>query len=694
MQSGRILICLIILVPGMIPAGTVAGTRQVVVGIYDNAPLAAYRSNGQAEGIFPDILAYIAEKEAWHLKYRSGTFSECLSRLDSGSIDLMVAVAYVPERTERYRFNTEAVISNWAQLYRREGAGIRGLVDLNGKRLGVVRGDIYYEKLKRVDDTLNIRPVYIEVSSYQDVFDALDAKSVDAGVVSRTYGRHHDDRYRVFKTPINFGHVELHFAAPLNTNRDLIEAIDRHLVQLKNQKHSVYYRSIDLWLEGVRKLVFPGWLRPIWVIAIIGAVLLTLTGGTMILRWQVKTRTEALRETLAAGERIESELRIAHDIQMELLPMEFPPFPGRKEFDLYADIVSAREVGGDFYDYFMLDNNHLCFLIGDVSDKGVPAALFMAKAKTLIKAYAGSTREPDEILEKANRELFTESFMFVTCFCGVVNISDGNLCYTCAGHNPPLLIRQDGSASFLADTDDAALGIEPDWQFKTARITLGPGDDLLMYTDGITEAYDHQTRMFTENRLKKVAQQCHQQPLKDLVDGVRSAVEIFADGAPQRDDITILGLRFFGPDGRRVKSVLTLRNRFSEIERLAEAVIALGEAFGLDDEMVGEIRLALEEVVTNIIKHGYGDEGDHEIEVRFNASRDSVAFTIIDDAPPYNPLDRAKPGLDKDFDERDGGGLGICLMQRLMDDVEYRREGTRNLLVMTKRIPAIGKDRI
>jgi len=192
---------------------------------------------------------------------------------------------------------------------------------------------------------------------------------------------------------------------------------------------------------------------------------------------ELRKSIKNLTETTAAKERIESELKIARDIQMGMLPKIFPPFPDRSEFDIYATIEPAKEVGGDFYDFFFIDDDHLYFVIGDVSGKGVPASLFMAVTKTLIKAKTGRDMPPDEILTRVNKELCADndSNMFVTIFCGVLNTRTGEVFYSNGGHNLPYLIYSHGGVEPLENTGGMALGIMEDVKYRTRKITLRTG---------------------------------------------------------------------------------------------------------------------------------------------------------------------------------------------------------------------------
>jgi sigma-B regulation protein RsbU (phosphoserine phosphatase) len=255
-----------------------------------------------------------------------------------------------------------------------------------------------------------------------------------------------------------------------------------------------------------------------------------------------------LTETTAAKQRIESELSIAAHIQRSMLPSTFPAFPHRNEFDIYAVMHPAKEVGGDFYDYFFLDDDHLCLVVGDVSGKGVPAALFMSVTKYLIEAAVGMDDPPDRALARVNRHLAdnNESCMFVTIFMGILNVKTGEFLYANAGHNPPLLWDGDREPSFLNPPGGPVVGIMDDAVFTMDRLTFTPGTVLLAYTDGVTEAFSAEGSAFSDERLLESVAPVRQQSVKDITDALLAAITSFCVGAPQADDITVLALRF-GP---------------------------------------------------------------------------------------------------------------------------------------------------
>ncbi len=255
-----------------------------------------------------------------------------------------------------------------------------------------------------------------------------------------------------------------------------------------------------------------------------------------------------LTETTAAKQRIESELAVAARIQRSMLPSKFPGFPEHKEFEIYAVMEPAKEVGGDFYQFFLVNEHQLCFVIGDVSDKGVPAALFMAVTSSLIKAMAHQGSRPDRILTRVNAELIpgNDSCMFVTVFCGILDLRTGEVLYANAGHDAPLLATPDNAITSLDPPDGPALGIMDGIVFKMNRLQMKPGHVLFAFTDGVTESFNPGGEPFSEDRLRKQLVDIRQKTVKEIVDGVRMEMGLFAEGASQNDDITMLALKFTG----------------------------------------------------------------------------------------------------------------------------------------------------
>jgi sigma-B regulation protein RsbU (phosphoserine phosphatase) len=269
----------------------------------------------------------------------------------------------------------------------------------------------------------------------------------------------------------------------------------------------------------------------------------------------LKAYISNLAETTAAKERIESELKIAHTIQMNFLPKRFPPFPEKEEFEIFAVLEPAKEVGGDLYDFFLIDEEHVFFSIGDVSGKGVPAALFMAVTKTLMKGIASQTVSPSMALSMVNQELCkdNDASMFVTVFCGILNFKTGELLFANAGHNFPILISSGSEIRWLESPPGFLLGIMEDTQYETSRMILTPGDTLFLYTDGVTEAMNSQQAFFSDPALIETIARCpDQQTPEALIDCALKAVKAFTGEEPQSDDITMLALHYRGKGSRKV----------------------------------------------------------------------------------------------------------------------------------------------
>lgn len=244
---------------------------------------------------------------------------------------------------------------------------------------------------------------------------------------------------------------------------------------------------------------------------------------------------------------IRNDLNTAREIQMGILPKTFPPFPDRKEFDLYASMVAAKEVGGDFYDFFMIDQDHLGFVIGDVSGKGIPAAIFMAVSRTLIRATGLKGMDAAECMYYANNLLCNESVasMFVTVFYGILNTKTGELDYVNAGHNPPYLLRHGGGVEKLESTGDIILGCFEEYTFHRRSATLKPGEGILLFTDGVTEAFNRQEEIYGEPRLENLLAALGPASVRNIVEGVMGDVTTFSEGVAQSDDITLLALKYF-----------------------------------------------------------------------------------------------------------------------------------------------------
>ena len=397
-----------------------------------------------------------------------------------------------------------------------------------------------------------------------------------------------------------------------------------------------------------------------------------------------------LIEAYIEKERLEEGLKLAHDIQMSMLPKTFPPFPERRDLDIFAAITPAKKVGGDFYDFFFLDENRLCFAIGDVSGKGVPAALFMAVIKTVFKAIAGRVQNSSETLSTVNREICrdNDAQMFTTLFCGILDTRTGEINYSNGGHNPPYHIARDGVQQ-VPKTGGRLLGLIEETTYSESRMVLGSGETLFLYTDGVTEAMDPAEQFFSERRLESILAQTKFASAREQIEHLTGQITLFAAGAEQSDDITTLAIRYLGPAGSNNGELqFTLKNNIAEIARLGERLGEFAAVHQLTPNVLHDLNLALEEAVTNIISHGYSDHREHDILVRMRVEAGAVIVELKDDARAFNPLTAPEADVSAPLEERAAGGLGIHLMRKLMDRIEYQRLEDGNLLIMKKNLEA------
>ena len=403
----------------------------------------------------------------------------------------------------------------------------------------------------------------------------------------------------------------------------------------------------------------------------------------------ITERREMEAQLTAAKERMEEELNIGRDIQMSMVPVDWPAFPERKEFSIYATLQPAHEVGGDFYDMFLIDDDHLCFVVADVSDKGVPAALFMAVSKTLIKSHAVADLSPASILTAVNSELaeHNESSMFVTIFLCVLEVSTGQLVYTNAGHNPPYIKTSGHGLITLDQRHGPVAGAVDGVAYGENRQQLDPGDYVIMFTDGVTEAMSPERELYSEERLEELLEGADLVSTEHAVDLIFDSVVEHADTAEQSDDITILALAFEGIPGEHAHRLdLVIPNRIEEVATVLTGFEEFAASHGLDDSIRRTVLLVLDDLVNNVVSYAFHSAADHDIEISVELSPHRLAITIADDGIPFNPFGIETPQVDASLEERDIGGLGIHLVMTLMDEYNYSRRGGKNVVTIVKNL--------
>ena len=414
-------------------------------------------------------------------------------------------------------------------------------------------------------------------------------------------------------------------------------------------------------------------------------VILLLIGLAMVVLLIIRAvrNMKKIHAITTTNERMENELHIAREIQMAMIPKTFPPFPDRTDLDFAASIVPAKEVGGDLYDFFIRDEK-LYFCIGDVSGKGIPASLVMAVTRSLFRATSAHETTPQRIVTAMNDTMAesNENNMFVTFFCGVLNLTTGHLRYCNAGHNPPLILTDD--IQVLPVKENIPLGILHGFAFSEQELQLHHDDSLLLYTDGLTEAENMQLQQFGLDRVEGVlrTRRNSQQHLEAL----QKAVADFVGEAPQNDDLTMLFIHYLHKEDTPQERHLVLHNDIQQIPQLADFVETIAQEKQLDQSMAMGINLALEEAVSNVILYAYPKETDGLVDVEAFLRKDSLEFIIVDSGKPFDPT--AAPAIDPNApaEERPIGGLGIHLVRQLMDSVSYERKDGKNYLKMTKKL--------
>jgi sigma-B regulation protein RsbU (phosphoserine phosphatase) len=396
-----------------------------------------------------------------------------------------------------------------------------------------------------------------------------------------------------------------------------------------------------------------------------------------------------LQETTIEKERYSSELRVASKIQMDMLPKVFPPFPERKDIDLYGWLDPAKEVDGDLYDFFIRDEK-LFFCIGDVSGKGMPSALVMAVVHSLFRTFASHQTNPSVIVQNLNEYICqgNESGMFVTFFVGVLDLPTGRLRYCNAGHDRPIIISPDEVRTLPAKSH-LPLGVM-DYIYVTQEDNLKAGDTLFLYTDGLTEAMDVKHRQFTLKRVMTAVEESRQKKRttpKVLIEDMVERARQFVQHATQSDDVTLMALTYT-PQTEEVlmHRSLTLKNDVKAVKALNDFIKDVNLSLEIDPSLGMSLRLAVEEAVVNVMDYAYppGTEGEMTIDVDVTADR--LRYTLTDQGMSFAPTDVMKADTTLSVEDRPIGGLGIFLVRNLMDVINYERFEGKNVLTMWKNI--------
>ena len=387
-----------------------------------------------------------------------------------------------------------------------------------------------------------------------------------------------------------------------------------------------------------------------------------------------------------AAARIDKELEYAKQIQLSALPTNFPE---DEEFGIYAEMIAAKEVGGDFYDFYKLNDTTVAFLAADVSGKGIPAAMFMMTAKTILKDLAESGMAVNDIFTKANEKLCenNESGMFVTAWMGILDLTTGNVQFANAGHNPPLLKRADGSFEILKTRAGFVLAGMEDIRYRVGEITLNEGDRLFLYTDGVPEATNAENKLYGEDRLLSFMNQNASMEATKLLPALKSNIDEFVGEAPQFDDITMLMFDYKPKKGGERMTKKTFPAKTESLSDVLGFVEETLERFECPLKIQTAICVAMEEVFVNVARYAYPDgEGDLSLCIGFDEESRDVTFRMTDKGIPFDPLKKPDPDITLSAEEREIGGLGIFIAKKTMDSLTYSYENTENILTLIKKI--------
>ena len=401
----------------------------------------------------------------------------------------------------------------------------------------------------------------------------------------------------------------------------------------------------------------------------------------------INSTVSTLKRYIAeAAARIDKELEYAKQIQLSALPTNFPD---GDDYSIYAQMIAAKEVGGDFYDFYKLSDTTVAFLAADVSGKGIPAAMFMMTAKTIIKDLAESGMAVNDIFTKANEKLCenNEADMFVTAWMGILDLQTGNMKCANAGHNPPLLKRADGSFECLKTRAGFVLAGMEGVRYRVSEMTLNPGDRLFLYTDGVPEATNVENQLYGEDRLLAFMNQNATVQATELLPALKANIDEFVGEAPQFDDITML---MFDYKPQKGGEQMTSKDFPAKIDALSDVlgfVDQMLESFECPMKIQMAICVAIEEVFVNVAHYAYPDsQGDMTLRIGFDEESRTVTFCMTDKGVPFDPLKKPDPDITLSAEDREIGGLGIFITKKTMDTVTYAYENGENILTMTKKV--------
>ena len=403
---------------------------------------------------------------------------------------------------------------------------------------------------------------------------------------------------------------------------------------------------------------------------------------------KMRDYVDELVDEMVEKERVKTELDLATKIQTDMLPNIFPAFPNRPEFNIYASMTPAKEVGGDFYDFFFAGENHLALVIADVSGKGVPAAMFMMMAKSMIQSQMTAKKDVKTVLEDVNNLICSNNRekMFVTVWIGILDIESGILTASNAGHEYPIFKEPDGNFEIIKDKHGFVIGGKKNMKYTDYELQMKPGSKLFVYTDGVPEAMNEENELFGMERTLSAVNINADSSADIILKTVESEVRKFVGNAEQFDDLTMLCVEYFGAEGKP--------DDYEEIvlEAKAESILDVQDLVGKKLDLLAckpkvraQIDVAIDELFGNIANYAYeGGEGEAVVGVLCDFKNRSIEITFKDRGVEFNPLDKNAPDVTLAARKRKIGGLGIFVVRNTMDDMTYEYKDGQNILKIKK----------
>lgn len=382
--------------------------------------------------------------------------------------------------------------------------------------------------------------------------------------------------------------------------------------------------------------------------------------------------------------KLNSELSIAKLIQSSSLPSVFPPFPNNSEFDIFASMEAAKEVGGDFYDFFFIDEAKFMFLIADVSGKGIPAALFMMTVKTLINNLAQMDYSPKELIEIINKKICenNKQGFFVTMLAGIVDITTGKTSFINCGHNLPLIKRNNGSYEYLQLNSNIPLGVFENMEYEIYETTLNSGDIIYTYTDGITEAINFDNEMYGETRLYDCINSIEETEPDIIDEKIRASIQEYTESVEQSDDITMLIFKYNGNPTATIFKETAVKENYNKFYNWIQSTC---KNLYIDEDLVNKLEMCGEEIFANITFYAY-PEKNGIIQAELKRVNNDIIFEFKDEGVEYNILEKPDPDITLPPEDRPIGGLGIFMIKEMTDAIFYKRENGKNILTLIFRI--------